>query len=285
MRTRVVPAVLALAVAQPGCAETSVWAGDGGCNSVACDVSCRDLGYDFGWCLDDRCACSDIGPDAEPPPCEAVACQSYCVGMGAERGECRGADCLCEPSLDADAGGGGDATGEIPAEGLGDGDAGDSAEDGPPGECVPGETGSQSCGTHCGTQMRTCDPGGTWGAWGSCADSGECGPGETQSEGCGTRCGSRGRSCNSSCAWDGWSSCGGEGACSPGDTDASDCDRCSQRVCQGDCSWGGCELRPGSACEWWSGTHWRCCGSSQWQFCLSSCVWSTACASCTGCGC
>jgi hypothetical protein len=52
-------------------------------------------------------------------------------------------------------------------------------------------------------------------------------------------------------------------------------------VCTGSCQWGGCTLKPGNACEWQSGYNHRCCwygGNDGFQWCLSSCQWSTACA-------
>ncbi len=78
--------------------------------------------------------------------------------------------------------------------------------------------------------------------------------------------------------------------CTPPAVDATGCDPCSERVCGSDCTFGTCQLKATSQCEHISGTNWRCCGSSSWQFCLSSCQWSTACevtgsaACCTGSG-
>ncbi|MEZ4230091.1 MAG: hypothetical protein R3B89_13020 [Polyangiaceae bacterium] len=67
------------------------------------------------------------------------------------------------------------------------------------------------------------------------------------------------------------------GALRAGHHAAGACDSCSEQVCQNDCSWGGCELKVGNECDWNMGHHWRCCGVDSWQFCLSSCKWSTAC--------
>jgi hypothetical protein len=287
------------------------------CESSECGYSCVDRGFPGGWCVAGACVCSgtDAGDDALPSACNAVECHWFCVDRGSDYGECRGADCRCTPPLpgaDADAGDGDGSVDEVGAD-----DA--AVDDAPVGVCTPGATESRSCG-RCGSQARTCNPDRTWGSWGGCGGEGECSPGEpqtqacgrcgsqtrtcsdscrwgdwggcggegvcsageTQSEGCG-RCGSRTRSCTGSCAWGDWGGCGGEGECSPGETSASDCDRCSQRVCGGDCRWGGCGLKPGSECEWWEGRHYRCCGSAMWQYCLPSCVWSTDCAPCTGC--
>lgn len=114
--------------------------------------------------------------------------------------------------------------------------------------------------------------GGNAGTGGSC----ECQPGATESEDCGN-CGTRTRDCAQDCLWNDWSACGNEGPCAPGATQPSTCDGCSHQVCQNDCSWGGCELKPGNECDWNSGHHWRCCAVDSWQFCLSSCKWSAAC--------
>lgn len=152
------------------------------------------------------------------------------------------------------------------------------------GECVPNAQGSEACG-NCGTRTRTCSADGTWGAWGACGGEGECAPGSRDDQACG-QCGARSRTCGADCTWGAFAACGGEGACAPGDTRAGNCDPCAQQVCTDQCTWGGCELSPGSECEWQEGTHWRCCGASSWQFCLpNSCVWSSDCASCAGCGC
>ncbi|MEZ4376271.1 MAG: hypothetical protein R3B07_36035 [Polyangiaceae bacterium] len=117
---------------------------------------------------------------------------------------------------------------------------------------------------------------GGMGAMGGSGGNCECQPGVQETEDCGN-CGSRTRTCQQDCTWDTWSGCGNEGPCAPGTTQAGGCDGCSQQVCQNDCSWGGCELKAGNECDWNMGHHWRCCGVDSWQFCLSSCKWSTAC--------
>ena len=152
------------------------------------------------------------------------------------------------------------------------------------GECVPGAQGNEACG-NCGTRTRTCDQDGNWGAWGACGGEGPCAPGQAEDRACGD-CGAQSRTCGNDCAWSGWGACGGEGACTPGATRAGGCDPCAQEVCNNQCRWGACALRPGSECEWQEGTHFRCCSPGHWQFCLpNSCVWSDQCASCSGCGC
>ena len=183
--------------------------------------------------------------------------------------------------------------------------------EGESGECAPGTTDEQmetcgGCGDGTRTRTRSCGAGCTWGtfgAWGSCSagtGSGECTPGMSQTDtqacgNCGTR--SRTRTCDSGCSWGAWSSfgsCGGQGTCAPGAT--SNCtgarsgSGCVHRVCTGSCEWSGCQLKPGNACDWTTddgrtGSRYRCCGGSAWQFCLDTCQWSTACAACTGCSC
>ena len=74
-----------------------------------------------------------------------------------------------------------------------------------PPECTAGATESQACDP-CGTQTRTCDGAGNWGAWSSCAGQGECEPGATQSEPCG-ECGMWTRTCDGQCTWGGWTDC------------------------------------------------------------------------------
>ena len=179
---------------------------------------------------------------------------------------------------------------------------------GPTCECTPGATESDStacgaCGEGSRTRTRACATSCRWGSWGSfgaCTTSAQCAPGETEAESrsCGT-CGlgsqMRVRSCDAAtCRWAGWGSwgtCGGGGACAPGATrPCANGDSCGHEVCQSDCTWGGCQpmveclrIRPGTSGP--EGNNWRCCGTSQWQFCLPSCTWSTTCAACSGCGC
>ncbi len=183
--------------------------------------------------------------------------------------------------------------------------------EGESGECAPGDidTDMESCGG-CGTGTRTrthsCSATCSWGSygsWGTCdpgTGSGECSPGETetQSQACGD-CGrqTRTRTCDSGCSWGAWSSwgsCSGQGPCSPGATSNCTGDRsgsgCVHRVCSSSCEWSSCQLKPGNACDWYTddgrgGSRYRCCGGGSWQFCLSTCQWSTQCAACSGCGC
>ncbi|MBI2897016.1 MAG: hypothetical protein HYY06_25895 [Deltaproteobacteria bacterium] len=154
------------------------------------------------------------------------------------------------------------------------------------GECVPGAVSEEDC-EQCGTRGRTCTDAQAWGDWGACEDQGPCSPGATENQACGN-CGTKTRTCGADCQWGAWGGCGGEGACTPDATRDGGCDPCAYQVCSDQCAWGGCVLRAGSECEWQEGTHWRCCGSSRWQFCLpNSCEWSTDCDICqnNGCGC
>ena len=173
------------------------------------------------------------------------------------------------------------------------------------GSCAPGdidrETRACTCG---GSEERTRSCGatcewGTWGAWSGCS-AGACTPGETEEETRSCACGGterRTRTCSASCTWGGWGGWSGcaAGECTPGATRACP-DRdspCTEQVCTASCTWGSCGLVAGAACDHVSdsgvaGGRWRCCPSgavNEWQFCLSSCQWSTACAACSSCGC
>jgi hypothetical protein len=181
------------------------------------------------------------------------------------------------------------------------------------GECAAGtvEPETQACGL-CGsgtqTRMRTCGTDCRWGSatsWSACGgESVECMPGATETDtqscgNCGTGRQSRTRTCNAtSCTWDPWSSfggCSGGGACAPGETrGCSNGDSCGVERCSGTCAWGSCEprdaggclrIRPGTSGP--AGNNYRCCRLSStvegWQFCLSSCTWSTACEATTAC--
>ncbi len=231
-----------------------------------------------GYCVEPGCG----GPT--PVGCEMVACetQNDCVGLLGCAAACIEGACVCDGPAAPDAG---------------------PPDAGPcPGECTPDDMQSdtQACGM-CGegtqTRTRTCGADCSWGAysdWGTCTTSAECTPGQTDQDS--RACGNcdrgtqqRMRSCDSSsCTWGSWSSwgsCSGGGTCAPGAT-RSGCDPCGVEVCSSSCNWGSCQPRSGAQCLFESGTHWRCCGSSSWQYCLSSsCSWSTSCAPCTGCGC
>jgi hypothetical protein len=299
-----------------GCAEVGVDDGwDASCDPSACAALCVRDGWGGGVCADGVCRCGwdhadggEVEPDAL---CEAVACHAWCVARGADRGFCRGDECRCDPPVDPDAGFDApeDAPSDVPAEAScgspGTIDRADCERCGTRirtcradgswtawgdcegmGECEAGEVDAEWC-ERCGSRRRTCTDACEWpSAWGECEGMGECEAGEVQTESCDPRCGTRRRTCTDACEWPAaWGSCTGTGECEPGSTQAASCDRCSQQVCGTDCRWAACTLLPGSQCEWRSGTHWRCCGPSAWQYCLSSCVWSTACAACGGCGC
>ena len=159
------------------------------------------------------------------------------------------------------------------------------------GVCMIGQSDTQSCG-NCGTKTRTCNSSCQWDAFGACAGEGVCGPGQTDTADCGN-CGTKTRSCTNSCTWGAYGSCAGEGECAPGTTGPSCmCSTygsttacCGVQKCTNSCTWGACALKTGAECDWESGSNWRCCGTNSWQFCLSTCKWSTACASGCNCGC
>jgi len=246
-------------------------------------------------------ACTAGGTWGEPGTCEEVgecvpgtvsteACEEGCAEREREcTAACRWGgwgDCRVQGDCTA----GETETADCPEGGQHARTCGDDCAWGPwsecgTGECVPGATETQGCGLLCGTQSRTCDADGTWGAFGACGGEGACAPGSRDDRACGD-CGTQSRTCDANCQWGDYAACAGEGACSPGATRDGNCDPCAHQVCNDNCNWGGCVLRPGSECEWQEGTHWRCCDTDSWQFCLpNSCVWSSACADCNGCGC
>lgn len=171
-----------------------------------------------------------------------------------------------------------------------------------PPECTAGEIerDSRACGS-CGgmeERTRTCVSG-FWGAWsgyGSCSGGGgECTAGQRDVDtgsctgSCGTR--TRTRTCGSDCRWGSfgdWSGCSG-GACTPNQTrPCANGDSCGVERCTSSCTWAGCapaspggclRIRPGTSGP--PGNNFQCCttsgGARGWQFCLSSCNWSTAC--------
>jgi len=144
--------------------------------------------------------------------------------------------------------------------------------------CDPGAR--RSCG-NCGTQTCTGSC-----VWSACSGEGSCAAGATRTQPCGN-CGTQTFRCSASCSWEPSGGCSGSGPCAPGATQGGGCDPCSQQVCQNNCTWGGCSLRPGNACEYQGGRHHRNCSACRCglQFCLNSCQWSTSCVSCcTTCG-
>jgi hypothetical protein len=56
-------------------------------------------------------------------------------------------------------------------------------------------------------------------------------------------------------------------------------------VCGSNCKWGGCVPLSGKQCLYKSGTSYRCCGSSHWQFCDEATCDYFPCQACSGCGC
>jgi hypothetical protein len=166
------------------------------------------------------------------------------------------------------------------------------------GACSPGATDSGgSCG-RCGTEVRTCQSDCTWGGF-ACTGEGVCTPGATDSASrscgnCSSGTQTRTRTCTSSCTWGAygaWGTCTGATGCAPGATrGCPNGDSCGHEVCSSSCTWSSCQptvqclrIRPGTSGP--EGNNWRCCGPNSWQFCLSTCRWSTACSSGCGCGC
>ena len=156
------------------------------------------------------------------------------------------------------------------------------------GVCMAGQTETQTCG-NCGTKTRSCNASCQWDAFSACTGEGVCTPGQSSTADCGN-CGTKSRTCTGSCQWGAYTACGGEGECSPGSI-GTNCmcsgtgpTCCGNNVCNNSCQWE-CKLKAGKQCNWEAGTNWRCCGTNSWQFCLSSCMWSTDCAGGCSCGC
>lgn len=123
--------------------------------------------------------------------------------------------------------------------------------------CSPGSTEDRPCAGGCGgTESRTCQADGSWGAWSGCAGAGgACMPGETRAcERCGTQ------RCTDQCQW---GACEGQGVCSPGER--GDCNECGFRICDNSCNW--------PACGNGDGTDWRNCNDCGWQFCCPDGDW------------
>jgi len=164
---------------------------------------------------DDAGAAADAGADASACGFVGEACcpGTPCPGGGVcSSGTCEacgGAGELCCPG----------AVCEGAPECI-DGRCGTPA---PPTECTPGDPEMRACG-RCGTESRTCDGDGSWGAWNACAGEGECTPGE--SDGLGR--------CSATCTWEPFVSCS-LSAC-PGGTHIAGlvCDA----ACGSDCSFG-----------------------------------------------
>lgn len=71
-------------------------------------------------------------------------------------------------------------------------------------ECTPGAVDAPiACGTHCGTQTRTCGADGRWGAYGACGGEGPCAPGEvtTVAGACASVGDVQQETCSASCSW------------------------------------------------------------------------------------
>ncbi len=180
------------------------------------------------------------------------------------------------------------------------------------GECAPSQREEEmrdcmGCGGGTQRRSRSCEDNcmwGDWSDWGMCENTspmGECMAGAMESEEreCSAACGSgmqmRTRMCGDNCMWDDWtdwSICSNSmGECSPGATRPCEDMRdspCTVEVCGMDCTWGECGLRDGAECDHVAddgraGARWRCCmpGMSFWQYCLDTCMWSSACEVCS----
>ena len=202
---------------------------------------------------------------------------------------------------DAGSGGMSESAGAAGAQAGAESEAGTS---GSAGGCnlPPTTLESEACGA-CGAGMRTrtlqlmedCSYAAS--EWSACDAQTQCAPGQVEmgQQACGacsTGKQTRSRTCSGdTCtwgAWGAWGACGGvTAACTPGQTSAcSNGDSCGQRVCNSKCAWDGCtpkisggclRIGPGHTDE---GSNFRCCGSDKWQFCLSTCHWSTSCEAC-----
>ncbi|MCB9735738.1 MAG: hypothetical protein H6745_24395 [Deltaproteobacteria bacterium] len=284
---------------------------------------CGSCGTRSRTCLD-TCLWGDWSGCSGQGECAAGATQSQSVGCGycGSQGQTRTCSQTCSwggwTNVGGCAGQGSCGVGQVTTREVGCGYCGSQTQQQTcTGSCqwpaswtnVGGCDGQGACGagTHesrvvgCGNcggqnQQRDCSGGCQWGGWynvGGCQSQGVCAPGtyQTRAVGCGN-CGvqNQRRDCSGSCGWGGWYNVGGcqsQGACSPGSTRQSSCEGCSHQVCQSNCSWGGCQLKGGNACNWNSGTNFRCCGtacSGNSNFCLSSCQWSSQCnKTCSSC--
>ena len=105
-------------------------------------------------------------------------------------------------------------------------------------DCEIGARDEQPCGA-CGTQGRTCGPGGEWGPFGRCHAEGVCSPGDANTSQCG-RCGALEERCSDACEWV-VGACEDEGECEPGAQDTEACANDSGeriRLCSNTCHWG-----------------------------------------------
>lgn len=249
-------------------------------------------------CVDGRCECSPgftscggmCRPDAEVECTMGMTRAMSCGACGTRMDSC-GADCRWSSGMCS--GGGSCMPGENQSERCGNcgsrsrscqadctwGAFGACSGEG---ACAAGQSQSQACG-NCGTQTRMCQADCSWGTYSACSGAGPCSPGQTQTQACGN-CGTQSRTCAGTCQWPAWGACTGQGVCAAGSTRAG-CDRCGVEVCSASCTWGACQPSAGSQCLHSGGTNYRSCSRCRngAQFCLSSCVWSTACCSLGSC--
>ncbi len=241
--------------------------------SVLITVSCADVRCPapagspvLTQCQDGRCVdprCSPSTPEYCPPPvCETDADCTASASCGGY--VCIEGSCLCDRLASGDGGtddggtdGGTDGGMSTPDSGPRDAGRRDGGFDaGPPCECTVGTVAHES---------RAC---------------GACGTGSQQ----------RTRTCGATCSWGAWSaygSCSGASGCTPGATRACpNGEPCGHQTCSSSCTWSSCQLNAGAECfriypgGTIVGSNFRCCGTYMWQYCLSGCVWSSACSSC-----
>jgi hypothetical protein len=264
--------------------NTQCLAADTRCHAPAgCTVQayCEEMGQTCG--DDGQCVATDaaVGPgvrgpdDRCVPHCTTASCGAYdgcggiCPAGTCATGEpCVAGHCQC-------------AAGAV--------ECGNRCVPGAAVPCQPWQLDTQPCG-QCGQALRVCTTACQWQDSGTCANEGPCMPGATRSQACGN-CGNQSATCGATCQWGGWNACAGEGVCTPRTTQPGGCDWCSQQTCTDACQWSGCALRPGSSCEWQSGTNYRSCTDRclcGLEYCvrdtdLGRCGWSGACSSfCNG---
>ncbi|MBI5535662.1 MAG: hypothetical protein HY898_23225 [Deltaproteobacteria bacterium] len=273
------------------CAAPDSCGGEGVMNQCGCTPwTCAALGANCGTAPD---GCGGV------IDCGTCPGGQTCGGEGTN--QC--GDATCTPKTCAQLGAGCGVVSDMCSKAIGCGECTAPqvcGGQGMPNQCAcPIKTCDQlgaACGkvaTGCGDDLDcgACPSGTTCGVGGVANQCGsECKPGDPQSKGCGN-CGTSKRVCGAGGVWGEWGACEGSGPCSPGAVQDCMCSTqtstvcCGDQHCGNDCQWGACGLKPGKECDWKAGDHWRCCGTNSWQYCLSSCTWSSACASGCNCGC
>ncbi len=155
------------------------------------------------------------------------------------------------------------------------------------GTCTGTGTEERDCG-RCGTQSRTCNSG-TWSGWTTCAGQGECEPGSTDVESCGTNK-SRTMTCSESCEWEPGACVDGDGGGGGGGSNAGkvglacdDNEPCGNLECIGLDNTDGmfqngyCTMSPCSADSACGDSAALCGGLFGTHYCLKRCSDSTDC--------